>query len=125
MQLQRERRHESSFIPGFRYEIRRISLAERLNFLAVNHELLKKLKFQGAAPELTDAQRVELGEMELEMSRRLLELCLVSTGEGAATMAASAERIAWLLHEAPAGLCVEVLARISDEISLSEQRRKN
>lgn len=125
MRLQFDRCHEATSLPGFRFQIRRISLAQRLRFLAANHDIMQRLKFLGAAVEKSAAQQAEIAGLELDLSRALLQECLVSLGEGDQTNVADPEAFEWLLNSAPAGLCVEVLSCISDEISLSEQRRKN
>ncbi len=125
MQLQLERRQQSNSVAGFQFVVRRISLAERMRFLASNHDLMQKLKFLGAAPDKTESQRLELAELELQLSRRMLELALAEAGIAPNLVATDCDQIDWLLHAAPAGLCVEALAVISEEISLSETRRKN
>lgn len=125
MQLQFEGHYDSILVPGFRYEVRRISLARRMRFLAENHDLIQELKFLSSAPDKTAQQRLEIAQLELELSRKLLEECLVSLAEGHAIETLTEERMEWLITRAPAGLCVEILARISDELTLSEHRRKN
>lgn len=125
MQLQFEREFHSGVVPGMRFEVRRISLARRLRFLAGNHELMQELKFLTAALDQTDQQRLEIAELELELSRKLLDECLVAFGNGATLEPVNPDRMDWLLTAAPAGLCVEILARVSEELSLSESRRKN
>ena len=125
MQLQFERHHDSILVPGFRYEVRRISLARRMKFLAENHDLIQELKFLSAAPDQTAQQRLEIAQLELELSRKLLEECLVSVSGGDEIETLSPERMEWLISRAPAGLCVEILVRISEELALSEHRRKN
>jgi hypothetical protein len=125
MQLTFDQTFEASSLTGFRFRVKRISLAQRLRFLAGNHDLMQRLKFFAAAIEKSDPQRVEIANLELELSRILLQECLISLGDGDQQQPVDAERIDWVLTRAPAALCVEVLARISEEISLSETRRKN
>jgi len=125
MQLQLERQYEATCSPGFRFRIKRISLARRLAFLADNHELMQKLKFLSSDPNPAGPLRSEIAQLEVALGRQLLSECLVALGHSEELLPADQNRIDWLLHEAPAELCVEVLSRISDDISLSEQRRKN
>ncbi len=116
-----EREFSSAAIPGFRFRIRRVSFAARLRFLSENHDAMQRLKFLRAGSEQLEAA----AELEIGLSRRLLETCLAAVGESSPPDSAGPERIDWLLNEAPTELCVEVLARIADEITLTESRRKN
>jgi hypothetical protein len=125
VQLQLERQYEASSSPGFQFRLKRISLARRLAFLADNHELMQKLKFLSSDPNPAGPLRLEIAQLEVALGRQLLSECLVSLGGLNEMLPANSQRIDWLLTEAPAKLCVEVLSRISDEISLSDQRRKN
>ena len=112
-------------MPDFRFQVRRISLAHRLRFLAVNHELMQKLKFLSAGNGADLQEREAAAALELELGKRLLEECLCATGDCDSMQPLQPKVVEWLLHHAPTELCVEVLGRISDEISLSEPRRKN
>ena len=125
MKLQYEREFLSTTMPDFRFQIRRISLAHRLRFLAVNHELMQKLKFLSAGNGTDLQEREVAAALELELGKRLLEECLCATGDCDSMQPLQPKVVEWLLHHAPTELCVEVLGRISDEISLSEPRRKN
>ena len=125
MKLQYEREFLSTTMPAFRFQIRRISLAHRLRFLAVNHELMQKLKFLSAGNGADLQEREAAAALELELGKRLLEECLCATGDCDSMQPLQPKVVEWLLHHAPTELCIEVLGRISDEISLSELRRKN
>ena len=125
MKLQYEREFLSTTMPDFRFQVRRISLAHRLRFLAVNHELMQKLKFLSAGNGTDLQEREAAAALELELGKRLLEECLCATGDCDSMRPLQPKVVEWLLHHAPTELCIEVLGRISDEISLSELRRKN
>lgn len=121
MKLNYEREFASTVLPGLQFRIRRISFAERLRFLSENHDMMQRLKFLHAGPgELPEAAR-----LEIDLSRRLLITCLAAIGESSPPSSAGPEEIEWLLTVAPTELCVEVLARVADEITLTEARRKN
>lgn len=125
MKLQYEREFLATTMPDFRFQVRRISLAHRLRFLAENHERMQKLKFLSAGNGADLNERSAAVALELELSRKLLEECLCATGDCNAMQPLQPEVVEWLLHHAPTELCIEVLGRISDELSLSEPRRKN
>ncbi len=125
MNLKYERDFTSATTPGFRFQVRRISLAQRIRFLAENHDLMQRVRFLTAAIKSDPEERSSLADLELELSRRLLEQCLCAVSMGDAFEPADASRINWLLNQAPTELCIEVLTRVSDEISLSGQIRKN
>lgn len=125
MNLKYERDFTSATTPGFRFQVRRISMSQRIRFLADNHDLMQRVKFLTAGIKSDPEERSALADLELELSRRLLEQCLCATSTDDAFEAADSNRIDWLLNQAPTELCVEVLTRVSDEISLSGQRRKN
>jgi hypothetical protein len=125
MQWNYETEYDSRNVPGYSYTIRRISLARRMRFLAQNHDLIQELRFLSATPDPTHQEKTEIAQLELELSQHLLEECLLKFGETPNLDPVDESRIEWLLTEAPSGLCVEILAHISEEISLSELRRKN
>ena len=125
MDLKYERDFDSASTPGFRFIVKRLSLSDRIRFLADNHELMQRVKFHSAASSPDTEARLLLADLELELSRRLLEKCLMAISTGVDFKPAHSEVIDWLLRTAPTELCVEVLSRVSDEISLSGQRRKN
>ena len=125
MEFNYERKFDSASTPGFRFIVKRLSLSHRMLFLADNHELMQRVKFYSAASSPDTEARFSLADLELELSRRLLEECLMAISTGVDFKPAGSDEIAWLLRMAPTELCVEVLTRVSDEISLSGQRRKN
>ena len=125
MKLQYEREFLATTMPDFRFQVRRISLAHRLRFLAENHELMQKLKFLSAGNGTDLQEREAAAALELELGKRLIEECLCATGDCDSMQPLQPKVVEWLLHHAPTELCIEVLGRISDEISLSEPRRKN
>ena len=125
MEFKYEREFEAVCTPGFRFIVRRLSLSHRMLFLAENHNAMQRVKFLGAASKLNTEERMLLADLELELSRRLLEKCLIAISSGVDFKPAGSGEIDWLFNRAPTELCVEVLSRVSDEISLSGQRRKN
>ena len=125
MKLTYERDFSSTAQPGIRFKIRRISFAERLRFLSENHGIMQRLKFLSAGGGEDPIERSTAAELEIELSRRLLEACLTKIGDSAPLPPAGPEEIEWLLSVAPTELCVEVLSHVSDEIALTEARRKN
>ncbi len=125
MHLNYEREFDSASMPGFRFIVKRLALSQRILFLADNHDLMQRVKFLSAAPHPDTEARLLLVDLELELSRRLLEKCLLAIRKDVDFKPASSDDIAWLLNMAPTEFCVEVLSRVSDELSLSGQRRKN
>lgn len=125
MHLKYEREFDSASTPGFRFIVKRLSLSQRMVFLAENHELMQRVKFLSAASSPDTQERLLLAELELELSHRLLQKCLIAMGTSVDFKPAGIDEIEWLLRMAPTELCVEVLTSVSDEISLSGQRRKN
>jgi len=123
--LQYTRDFQAATQPDFRFQVRRISLSQRLRFLADNHDLMQTLKFLAAGQNSSSQERIESVRLELELSLKLLTQCLVSIDSENGLIPVGETQIQWLLNDAPTELCVEVLACISEEISLSEQRRKN
>ena len=121
MKLNYEREFASTVLPGFQFRIRRISFAERLRFLSENHDMMQRLKFLHAG----SGELPKAAELEIDLSRQLLLTCLAAIGESSPPSLAGPEEIEWLLTVAPTELCVEVLARVADEITLTEARRKN
>ncbi len=121
MKLSYEREYPSAAMPGLHFRIRRISFATRLRFLSENYDTMQRLKFLRAGAGQTEAA----AELEIDLSRRLLETCLAALGESSLQNPVGPADIDWLLTEAPTELCVEVLARVGDEITLTEARRKN
>lgn len=125
MNLKYEREFDSASTPGFRFVVKRLSLSHRIVFLAENHDLMQRVKFLSAASNPGNEERLLLADLELELSNRLLQKCLLAISTGVDFKPAGNDEIAWLLRIAPTELCIEVLTRVSDEISLSGQRRKN
>jgi hypothetical protein len=99
--------------------LRRISMARRLRFLAVNHELMRVVHFpRGAQGPYSAAQRAEA---EIELSRRILNETLIRV-EGVETPTRGWAE--WLVQDAPQKLCLEVLERAGEAMILGEEQRK-
>jgi hypothetical protein len=125
MQLLLETTHPSAAHPGLNIRVRRISLSQRLAFLAANHELMSRIRFLAASPEPDPQTLATVASLELELSRAVLDLGLIALETSDPDSGIPARNIDWILHQAPSSLCLEVLARASDEIALNETRRKN
>src|SRR5436190_3004463 len=107
MQLKFERNYLSQAMPGLQFRVKRISLAERMRFLADNHGLMQKLKFLSAGKDNDPRERISMAEHELELSRRLLDACLVGIFEYNGEKLTQHDTVAWLLQKAPTEFCVE------------------
>lgn len=119
MDLWTEVEYRPKSFPEIAVFLRRISLARRLRFLAVNHELMRVVHFpRGAQAPYGPAQRAEA---EIELSRRILVETLIRI-EGADVL--NADWANWLVQEAPQQLCLEVLERAGEAMILGEEQRK-
>lgn len=125
MQLLLESRFPSTAHPGLLIRVRRISLAQRLTFLAANHHLMSRLRFLAAAPAPDSEALSELARLELDLSRAVLELGLIALESPDPESGIPSRDVDWILEQAPTQLCLEVLTRVSDEITLNDSRRKN
>jgi hypothetical protein len=126
MNLIREREFESEAFPGVRFAVRRVSLAERLQFLAAQHDTLQKLKFLAAGGGAAE-ERLTAAKLESGLSRSILQLSLawLSGADGSLGLPNPPASIAsWLVDSAPAALCVEILNHACAEIALSADSRK-
>jgi hypothetical protein len=125
MQLLLESTHPSTAHPGLTIRVRRISLAQRLAFLAANHELMSRIRFLAASPEPNSQSLSTIASLEMELSRAVLDLGLIALETADPQSGIPSRDIDWILNQAPSNLCLEILARASDEIALNETRRKN
>ena len=96
MEFKYEREFEAVCTPGFRFIVRRLSLSHRMLFLAENHNAMQRVKFLGAASKLNTEERMLLADLELELSRRLLEKCLIAISSGVDFKPAGSGEIDWL-----------------------------
>ncbi|MFN9299275.1 MAG: hypothetical protein ACK6DZ_16405 [Acidobacteriota bacterium] len=125
MQLLLESSYPSAAHPGLMIRVRRISLSQRLAFLAANHELMSRIRFLAASPEPNPQTLAAMASLELDLSHAVLDLGLIALETADPDSGIPARDIDWILQQAPSSLCLEELARASDEIALSETRRKN
>lgn len=105
--------------PELAVYLRRISMARRLRFLAVNHELMRVVHFPRGAQEVYSPR--QRAEAEIELSRRILAETLIRVDGVEAPEAGWAD---WLVQDAPQPLCLEVLERAGEAMILGEEQRK-
>ncbi len=122
MDLLTEIEFSSQAIPEAVVRLRRISLSQRLRFLAANFDLLRQMRIRAAQGSAAPEVRLAQAESEIELSRRILDETVVAV-EGAG--APKTNLAAWLVREAPNEFCVEILRRAGDEMILGESKRKN
>lgn len=121
MDLLTEVEFQSQHFPEAAFRLRRISLAQRLRFIAANFELMRQMRFRDAQGSASAEAKVAQAEAEIELSRRILDATLV----GIRGIETPPENLAeWLLREAPNELCVEVLRHAGEEMILGETKRK-
>ncbi len=112
--------HESQVMPGVRYAVRRISLAQRIDLTSRARELTRRYEFlaAGDAAEQLEASLADLLTRRLYLEWGLDEIRdLTIDGEAATTE--------MLVEKGPESLSNEIVAAIQAELSLSEQERKN
>ncbi len=125
MNLQYERVYESRHTPGFHFVLRRVSLAQRIRFVSANHGSFQRLKFLSAAANPDSESKEQLANLEIELSVQILKLIWQGFSCDGTSHRVDEGKIKWLIEEAPAGLCLEVLESAGNELSLSEEQRKN
>ena len=112
--------HESQAMPGVRYAIRRVSLAQRIELtkrvreLSIRHEFLKA----GDVPDQLEGSLADLLVQKLYLEWGLAELGGLTIDDQPATIEA-------LIDKGPEQLSDEIVAAIRGEIGLSEEERKN
>ncbi|GAB4406332.1 MAG: hypothetical protein OHK0021_17910 [Bryobacter sp.] len=107
--------------PEVEVHLRRISLGQRLRFLANNFEQLQRLKLAQANANNGQSCANDLAELELNVGKQILAatvLEVVGLGEEVVDWPS------WLLEDAPSALGLEVLRRAGEEIFLGEDKRK-
>jgi hypothetical protein len=114
-----ERAIESKIYSGLVAKIRRVSLGQRLRFLADNAGDLGQLNFLAASTG--DEVAHSRMSAELKVCRSLLRLCVVEI-EGQPQDAADIAD--WLIDSAPQDLCMEMIQLATDEFLLSGERAK-
>lgn len=114
-----ERVIESKIYSGLVAKIRRVSLGQRLRFLADNAGDLGQLNFLAASTG--DEVAHSRMSAELKVCRSLLRLCIVEIDGQPQDAADIAD---WLIDSAPQDLCMEMIQLATDEFLLSGERAK-
>lgn len=112
--------HDSQVLPGVRYGIRRISLAQRIELASRARELMHRHEFLRAGDA---ADQLEASLADLLTRKLYVEWGLAEVGEFMIDgQAATPEMVIAL---GPESLSNEIVAAIQAELSLSEEERKN
>ena len=112
--------HRSKSLPGVRFAVRRMSLAQRLELnrrvreLMLSHEFLKA----GSATDQIEAAGADLLVQKLYIEWGLAGLEGLSIDGQTAT-------VELLIEKGPEQLADEIISAIQEEIGLSEEERKN
>jgi hypothetical protein len=118
------RSFDSQADPGVRIRVRRISLRERLQFTEESFEWIQQLQFLAAQPDLNGQTIARMNRLEANISKLVLRHVWLALESAAGVRQANEELIEWLMNEAPADFCCEVVAHCSDQIALSGAQRK-
>jgi hypothetical protein len=112
--------HDSHVMPGVRYGIRRISLAQRIELTSRARELTNRYEFlrAGDAADQLEASLADLLTRKLYLEWGLAEIRELTIDGQAAT-------VEMVVEKAPEALSNEIVAAIQGELSLSEEERKN
>jgi len=111
---------ESQALPGVRYGIRRISLAQRIELTSRARELTRRYEFlmAGDAGDQLEASLADLLTRRLYLEWGLAEIRDLTIDGQAAT-------VEIVVEKGPESLSNEIVAAIQAELSLSEEERKN
>ncbi len=111
---------ESQALPGVRYGIRRISLAQRIELTSRARELTRRYEFlrAGDAGDQLEASLADLLTRRLYLEWGLAEIRDLMIDGQAAT-------VEIVVEKGPESLSNEIVAAIQAELSLSEEERKN
>lgn len=112
--------HESRVLPGVRYGIRKISLAQRIDLTTRARELMRKHEFLKAGDS---ADQLEASLADLLTRRLYLEWGLAEVKD--LTIDGQPATVESLIEKGPEALSKEIVSAIEAEISLSEEERKN
>lgn len=115
-----EKTIESKLYDGLFVKLRRVSLGQRLKFLAEHSAELAQLNFIAAS--INDGMTESRILAEVKVCKDLLSLCVVDLS-GAPQ--GGEEIAAWLIDSAPQDLCMELIRFVLDEFLLSGERSKN
>jgi hypothetical protein len=112
--------YESKTVQGVRYAIRRVSLSQRIELTKRARELSMRNEFlkAGDAPEQLEASLADLLVRRLYIEWGLAELTGLSVDEEPATVEV-------LIDKGPEALADEIISAIREQLSLSEEERKN
>ena len=112
--------HDSQTLPGARYAIRRVSLAQRIELTSRAREVVLKNEFlkAGDAPDGLEAALSELLVQKLYIEWGLSEITgLVIDGNPATPET--------VVEKGPEALTQEIVSVIREQLELSEDKRKN
>jgi len=112
---------ESTTCPGVRFQIRRVSIAGRIELLRRVRGLWNQLRFHQAGEEVED--KLTEAEVSAELLRVYLEWGL--TGIENLSIDGEAAGVPLLNERGPEQLCREIAQAIVSECSLTEDERKN
>jgi len=112
--------HDSQTLPGVRYGIRRVSLAQRIELTGRARELTQRYEFlrSGDATDQLEASLADLLTRKLYLEWGLAGVCNLTIDGEAAT-------VGTVVEKGPEALSNEIVAAIQAELSLSEEERKN
>ncbi len=111
---------ESQALPGVRYAIRRVSLAQRIELTKSARELSGRYEFlkAGDAADQLEGSLADLLVRKMYLEWGLAEIKnLAIDGEGAT--------VEMLVQRGPEALSDEIIGAIRGELGLSEEERKN
>lgn len=112
--------HDSSAVPGVRFAIKRISLAQRIELVKNVRELTLRFEFLKSG---------EIGDqLQASLSDLLVRKLYIEWGLAAMTglrIDGESATPAMLIENGPDRLSDEVIDKIRAELELSEQERKN
>lgn len=112
--------HDSSEIPGVRYSIRGLSLAQRIELTRKTRELLLRHEFLKAGDRL---DQLEASLSELLVRRLYIEWGLIEIR--GLNIDGQPATVDLLIEKGPEALTEEVAAAIRAGLELTEQERKN
>ncbi len=109
---------------GIRIHVKRISLNERLRFTQQSFECIQKLQFLAAQSERDGQTLASINQLEVDLSKLILRYVWLAIEDADGMRQVNDDLIEWLLSDAPADFCCEVVALCSEQMSLSGVQRK-
>jgi hypothetical protein len=109
---------------GIRIHVKRVSLNERLRFTQQSFECIQKLQFLASQAEQDDQTLASIHQLEVDLSKLILRYVWLGIEDADGMRQVNDDLIEWLLSDAPADFCCEVVALCSEQMSLSSAQRK-